>query len=223
MSNRMAGWITGALVLATTAAGAWTLSRVAPGQRLPVHFGLDGRPNGWAPASVALFISPAMGALMWVLRAVLPKITPRGANLERSSGAYATIWITLGIILALVQGAVVAAALGYRVEAPGVLAGLLGAAFMVIGNVLPKLRWNYVVGIRTPWTLADERVWDKTHRFGGWVMVLGGAVLVAGALVAPHTPKPGLLAGVVGLIITLPVARSYVIWRRQHGSSPAGG
>jgi len=216
MHNRNAGLVNGALVLFMLAAGAWTLTRIPPGHVVPIHFGLDGRPNGWAPAGVGLFIPPAVGALMCALMFLLPKITPRGANLDRSGSAYGTIWVASTAVLALGQCLVVASTLGYRVDLRGAVPVIVGVLFIVIGNVLPKLRWNYVVGIRTPWTLADERVWDKTHRFGGWVTVLGGGVLLISAALWPHAPKPGLVAGVIGLTATLMVGKSYLLWREQQ-------
>ena len=63
MHNRNAGLVNGALVLFMLAAGAWTLTRIPPGHVVPIHFGLDGRPNGWAPAGVGLFIPPAVRAV----------------------------------------------------------------------------------------------------------------------------------------------------------------
>jgi uncharacterized membrane protein len=153
---------------------------------------------------------------MGVLLFLLPKITPRGANLVRSSPAYGTIWIAVTAVLAFAQGRIITSTLGYRGEPPGAVPAVFGLLFIVIGNVLPKLRWNCVVGIRTPWTLADERVWDKTHRFGGPAMVLGGAVIFIVALIPPYTPKPGLVPGVIGLVALLTVGKSYLLWRDQQ-------
>lgn len=92
-----------------------------------------------------------------------------------------------------------------------------GVLFIVVGNVFGKLRWNYTVGIRTPWTLADERVWDKTHRFGGWVFVIGGFVLLA----STFTPLNGivrllLLFAVLGAAGVLTMGKSYLLWREQR-------
>jgi uncharacterized membrane protein len=219
MTTRITGWVTGALTLGCLAAGLWALAALPAGQSVPIHFGLNGEPNGWAPAAVGLLIIPALCALLWLCRIVLPRITPRGANLDRSAGAYDTIWAALAVVLALTQAAVISIAFGHGVNLPLALPVVLGLMFMVIGNVLPKVRWNYVVGIRTPWTLADERVWDKTHRFGGWVMVLGGAAMVLGALIPPYGPKPGLVAGVTGMISVVTVGKSYLLWRETRGSA----
>ena len=70
-------------------------------------------------------------------------------------------------LLVCVNGLIIAGAVGYEVNMPMAATILIGLLYIIIGNVMPKLRFNYVAGIRTPWTLSDERVWDKTHRLGG--------------------------------------------------------
>ena len=213
MSQRVTGALLALIVVASALAGAWTLTQVAPGQAIATHFDGQGHANGWAPARIALFIMPAVAALMGGLWFLLPRVTPRGDNLERSGGAYGVIFIAATLMLAVGQGLIIAAALGRPVAAVGAMPAALGLLFIVIGNVLPKLRWNYVVGVRTPWTLADERVWDRTHRFGGWAMVLGGLAILIGGLIPPYGGKPGLVAGIGGAVALLTVVHSYLVWR----------
>ena len=88
---------------------------------------------------------------------------------------------------------------------------------MVIGNVMGKLRPNHFVGFRTPWTLANERVWDQTHRFGGKVFVLGGMLIAA----LPFTPLDSAWWGVAISAIALlvagaPMLKSYLLWRAMQ-------
>ena len=84
------------------------------------------------------------------MRLILPKMTPRGENLERSGGAFDTIMIAIILFIALMQGLIIAPVAGYVVDIVAVMPAMLGLLFVVIGNVLPRLRWNYVVGVRTP-------------------------------------------------------------------------
>ena len=218
MNTRIAGWITGALALVSVAAAARTLTVVPPGARVPIHFALDGRPNGRAPAAVGLLIIPAIAAVLWAARLILPRITPRGDNLDRSGVAYGTVWVAVATVLALAQADIVAAALGRPLQLAAALPATLGLMFLVIGNVMPKLRWNYVMGVRTPWTLADEWVWDRTHRFAGWLWVVGGLALIAAAVAAPRAPHPGFLAGIIGLLAVSPMVKSYLLWRERPGA-----
>ena len=104
------------------------------------------------------------------------------------------------------------------------LAGLLivfaavGAGQVALGNVLPKIRFNYVVGVRTPWTLADERVWDRTHRVLGPCMMVWGALILLAALATGGRGWPCLLATLGGGVAFCGFALvySYVVYRRLH-------
>jgi uncharacterized membrane protein len=92
---------------------------------------------------------------------------------------------------------------------------LFGGMLIVTGNVFGKLRWNYTVGIRTPWTLADEWVWDQTHRVGGWVFVIGGMTALVLSLLLPAVAVPVVLAGLMPAIVVLPIGKSYLLWRER--------
>jgi uncharacterized membrane protein len=219
--SRIAILVASTILLLSLAAGLWALAQVGADRVVAVHWNAAGRQDGFAPAPVAFVLTPVVGAAVLALLVLLPSITPRGENLNRSAAAYGVICVATASVVALAQAAIVGIALGYPVNVAGAAPAVIGAAFVVIGNILPKLRWNYVAGIRTPWTLADARVWDKTHRFGGWVMVAGGLVLLAAGLIPPYVAKIGLVAGVSGAIVLLTFLKSYLLWREQSPRRPS--
>lgn len=209
-----------ALVVAMVAAGAVAWFALPAGAAVAIHFDGQGVANGWA-GPVGLFVMPALAAGSWGLQSLLPKIDPRGANLVRSARAVGTIFVAVAALLATVQGLIVAATFGVQPK-PDWLLGPAGGLLAVLGNVMGKLRWNYSVGIRTPWTLADERVWDKTHRWGGKLMVCAGLLLIALAFAPPTGFAPGaVIATVVGASALLSVLKSYWLWHQmQHTPAP---
>ena len=93
---------------------------------------------------------------------------------------------------------------------------------MMIGNQLGKSRSMYMVGIRTPWTLASEEVWIKTHRLGGKLMILAGFAMIAAAL-APLAPAGSAIvsAAALSIAVIVPIAYSWWLWRgeRRAGQS----
>jgi len=92
---------------------------------------------------------------------------------------------------------------------------------VLLGNVMGQVRHNYFVGIRTPWTLADEEVWRRTHRMGGRLFVLGGLAIAAGGLVG----GPWLVAAILTSLTVAglgPVVYSYWIWRQGKASRQDG-
>ncbi len=168
---------------------------------VPTHFGVDGRPNGFMPKLPGVLFMPIVGSAITALLSGLPAVMPANARLERSWGPYVVVWLAVLALLLVVHLAVLAYALGVQVDMTrGVVVGV-GALIAVIGNLLGKVRYNYVFGIRTPWTLSNERVWDRTHRFAGWAMTLGGLCVLAAGLAAPAALEKNLhwalLAGVL--------------------------
>jgi uncharacterized membrane protein len=120
----------------------------------------------------------------------------------------------LGVLMVTHLG-LVATALGHPVDMRRLHAFAMGMSMAVVGNVLGKVRPNHLMGIRTPWTRADEWVWDKTHRFGGWLSVIGGLVLMALAVFLPPgiLRGPSLTFGVVMTVAAIAWVRSYLYWR----------
>jgi uncharacterized membrane protein len=82
---------------------------------------------------------------------------------------------------------------------------------MVIGNFMGKFRKNFFVGIRTPWTLTSDVVWERTHRFAGWLFVLAGAVWIVGGLLRA---SPAVLVVAVLVAMLVPAVYSYFLYRR---------
>lgn len=195
------------IVAAMAAASAWALSRL-PDAAIPAHWDIDGRPDHYMAPAAVLFFMPALTALLSAMFAVLPAVMPPQGDLGRSRQPYVAAWFaTLGLMV-LVHGAIIATAMGAPVEPGRIIPAGVGLLFVVLGNYLPKTRYNYVMGIRTPWTLADERVWDRTHRFAGAAFVLAGLSIVAGVVLIP--PIRLLVAAV--LVPTLAAVLASVIY-----------
>lgn len=205
------------LIALMTAASLVTLAQLPPGTSIAIHFDYDSLPDRWAKASVGLFIVPVLTSVLWLLMSFIPQIDPRGENLARSSGAVGTIWLALTLMCWVPHALVIAASLGIELESTRIFLAALGLAFIAIGNVFGKLRRNSFIGAVTPWTTADERVWDKTQRFTGWLAVSCGFVVLASAI----APVPGIirvrvLFWVIVALVVLPVRKSYVYWRDRQ-------
>ncbi len=184
--------------------------------RMAVHWNADFQVDRWGRRLPAAGSFPAMALAFWLLLPLLRRLDPRRANYERFD---ATFWIVVNLLVLLLAGmevAVVGFNLGWPVDMQRVVLGLLGLLFMAIGNYMPRVRSNWWMGIRTPWTLSSDAVWRETHRVGGRTFVLGGLVTIVAAFlpraVAPWVALMGLVVG--GFV---PVVYSYVLWRREQG------
>src|SRR2546422_7002026 len=91
----------------------------------------------------------------------------------------------------------------------------MGLLFVVLGNSLSRVQPTWFVGIRTPWTLSSDTVWRKTHRTGGWLMVLGGFVIAACAFLPPSAFLPLFIAAIL-IMAVIPIVQSYILWKREQ-------
>ncbi len=183
-------------------------------ERIPTHWNLAGEVDGWSSRGTA-WLLPGLALGMWALLTVLPRLDPRGQNYTRFRDTY---WLVVNLtllFLGVLHVATLGYALGWPVQVDRVVNAMVGLLFVAIGNVLPRVRPNWFLGIRTPWTLESDRVWRETHRFGGRVFVAGGVVLLLLALWPGGAAEWLLLPLLLGTALT-PAAYSYLAWRREH-------
>jgi uncharacterized membrane protein len=152
--------------------GTWISYPHLPAQ-ISIHWNYKGEPNRFVDKSYGAFLIPLIMVVLYIFRIILPKIDPKKNNYPRFEGTY--YWIMNGILLFffLFQVMKIIGDLGI-INFKYVIPELIGLLFIFIGNLSPKFKPNYFIGIRTPWTLANEDVWKKTHRFGGKVFVIVG-------------------------------------------------
>lgn len=204
-----------ASLVALTAAGclsAYGWTHTPAGARIAVHFDASGQANGYGGKVSAFLVLPLVMLGVTVLFLVITRIDPRRGNLARSARAFDAIWaVTLGVLLYAHASTVLTAVHRHRSINNEIMFVLVGLMYVVIGNYLPKLRSSWFLGIRTPWTLSDERTWARTHRLAGPLMMALGAVVAVVALTT-HGPVAlvVLLAG-SGVLFGGLIVYSYVI------------
>jgi uncharacterized membrane protein len=190
--------------------------------RVPIHWNAHFRPDGYASRASELIFPIVMLVVLPALAYVLPRIDPHHANYAKHEGTYWFIWSAIMVLLAAVQVLVVGAGLGWNVHMSIGLPLMIGLLFIVLGNVMGRVRPNWFLGIRTPWTLSSDEVWRKTHRLGSRTFMLGGLVLVIAALIPYDWGRVAGLFVAVGLAALVPTIYSYVEWRRLgRPSGPA--
>ena len=213
------------LAVAAMLVAAWLVGSTLPADLpLPTHWGLDGEPDRFSDKWTALLMPAGMVGGISLLLYFLPALEPRRQGLERSQGLYLWSWVALLILGAVIQLAVISVALRWPVHGTSFMLGGLGLVFALIGNQLGKSRSMYLIGIRTPWTLASEEVWIKTHRLAGKLMVGGGLAMIAAAfLPLPSGVIATLIGGVLAAVALVPATYSYLLWRAELRRNQASG
>ena len=210
------------IVLLMAAAAAFVGMSTPADLMLPTHWGPDGNPDDFSDKWTALLMPVAIVAGVSLLLYFLPSLEPRRQGLDRSQGLYLAGWAGMLLIGCMIELAVIAAAFEWPIGGSSFILAGVGALFILIGNQLGKSRSMYLIGIRTPWTLASEEVWIKTHRLAGKLMVGGGLLM----LLTAFLPLPGeavavVTLGVVAVAVGVPLVYSFILWRRERGKDQA--
>jgi immunity protein, SdpI family len=215
----MRKWIPLLIVVAAIVASATVYQRLP--ETIPTHWDMDGQPNGWSGRAFGAWFTPVLLLGMWALVRILPAIDPKGANYAKFGGAFEAIIESLMLFLLGMHILLLRAGLGQSAPMQRVVPFAVGILLIVVGNLLPRMRPNWFVGIRTPWTLSSDRVWEKTHRFGGRVFVAGGILILLSAFGAPQLASI-VLVTVVVLSMAAVLIYSYAEWKREQSTvSPA--
>ena len=153
---------------------------------IPTHWDAHGNVNGWSEKWTLFVIEPGMMTVILLIFLALPWLSPKHFEVDSFRSTYSYIMVIILAMLAYVHALVLAAGLSWRIDVGRAIEGGVCLLFALLGNVLGKVRRNFYVGIRTPWTLANEQVWNATHRLGAKTFFAGGLLgLIAVILGAP--------------------------------------
>ena len=193
-------------VLASLAIAAVALAQVGLTATVPVHWGVDGQPDGYGAAWLSLLVVPVVQVGLVALLAVIPRFEPRRANLARSRRSYEIVVVGVAALFTLVQAGLAIATLGGEFDVSRIIVAGSGVFFIAIGLAMPGFKPNYMAGIRTPWTLTSDLSWRKTHVLGGRLFMLVGALVVVASPFLPVLALTllyvgGLLAAVVVTVV----------------------
>ena len=205
-------------VMFAAAALAWP---VAP-DAVPVHWNAAGEVDRYGGKVEGLLLLTLIASGIYLLMRYLPNLDPGRANYARFGGVYATIRIAVLVLMAAIQGVVLFSVLRRPVDMPLIVPVLVGSLFVLMGGLMGKIRPNWFVGIRTPWTLTSKIAWVRTHRLGGWLFVAQGLLFILSGLLGFSAFNGFVIASMIAVIVAL-FAYSYVVWRADpEKQSPAG-
>lgn len=181
---------------------------------IPTHWGFEGEPNQWSPKTWGAWIIPLMSLAFLVLFPLLPKLDPKKANYEQFKKPWGVIQTSLIAMMAYMFAVTMSVTLypQYNALVGRFVVFGIGVLFVILGNVMGKVRQNYFVGLKTPWTLNDPEVWQKSQRFGGWAFVLAGLAFIIEAIVWIAILPVFIV--LMAVMVILPIAYSYLASRK---------
>lgn len=181
------------------------------------HWNFNNEPDGYSSKPFALFGMPLILIGITALCLWITKADPKYDNVKRSKKVLNIVIWFMPILTNIIQIVSIIANMGKKVDIGLIVGGLIGILFIVIGNYLPKCKQNYTLGVRTPWTLASEKVWQKTHKLSGVCFVICGFILIITSILKSSIwGMFGIIVFVV--LIFLPIVYSYILYKKEKDS-----
>lgn len=200
------------ILLAAVGLSLWAYPQLPA--RVITHWGFNSQANGWGSREFHTIFFPALLVVLYVLLSLLPKFDPMGARYQEFAGVYRAMRTLILLVLFVVFVAATLVNLGYAINIGATVAGAVGLMMIILGSYFKKLKRNFFVGIRTPWTLSSENVWDKTHLLGGRLFMIWGL----GLILAPWLASVAafiILFGGMAVTIAWVCIYSYILYKRE--------
>lgn len=206
-------WLAVGFILFLYVLGAILFSRLP--ELIPSHWNIRGEVDGYMPKTTYILFFPTLILGLYLLMTYLPNMDPRKDNYERFRGVFAGFRMVLICFLSVIYVVPLLVAMGVPISVDIIVRVGIGVLFAVIGNWFGKVRYNYTFGIKTPWTLANEEVWNKTHRVSGPIWVAAGILMVLLAFV-PGTWSAGLSFAMLMAAALFSVGYSYYLFAKRR-------
>jgi len=187
---------------------------------IPIRWDAQGQVTGYSGRFQALVMIPLVTLATYLLLRFAPLVDPLRTNYRLFGDVYAIIRLAIVASLGAIGAVVFLISSGLPLDAVAAIKAVLGVLFTVIGALMGKIRPNWFIGIRTPWTLTSKTSWLRTHRLGGFVFVAIGLAFLASAALRSTVAITLIVAFAVAASVGL-VIYSYLVWRTDPNRSLA--
>jgi uncharacterized membrane protein len=210
MSTKLTTILSLILISAALIAGALFWNQLP--DPMPSHWNAAGEINGYMPKFWGIWLMPLMTLGITLLLALVPSIDPLKANIEKFRGFYNFFIIGFVIYMIYIYALTLAAALGIKFNMSYMMLPAMGLLFVALSFLIKNAKRNFFIGIRTPWTLSNDDVWDKTHALGAQSFRIGGLI----AMISILFGERGFWLFMIAILLAtfVPVVYSYILWRK---------
>lgn len=178
-------------------------------EKVPMHWGLDGEVNRYGDKIELLMIPFLLPVLIYGIFLVVPAIDPKN-KIAQMGSKYQSIKVLLAVFMSILALFIIYTAKNESFSNPNMLILLIGILYLILGNYFKTIKANYFIGIRTPWTLENETVWNDTHKIGGIMWFIGGIIIVFSSLILETKSNYNLFIAITLIIVIIPVVYSYL-------------
>ncbi|MDD2807765.1 MAG: SdpI family protein [Patescibacteria group bacterium] len=184
--------------------------------KIPTHWNFSGQIDQYSNKTFGIFLIPVLNLIMYLFFLTLPAIDPKKERYAEFQNVYHIVKSIIIIFMTGVYALIIITSLGYNVPVNTIMPSAVGLMFMIMGNYMGKIKPNWFIGIKTPWTLSSEDNWNKTHRLGGKMFVVSGIILIVSATLQ-SSAQVTLILFMTAIIMAglFPLIYSYLIFKNQ--------
>jgi uncharacterized membrane protein len=213
MTTKLTSIIVLILIAVAVIAGVWLWNHLP--DPMASHWNVNDEVDGYMPRFWGVWMMPLVTLGMFALFLLVPVIDPLKVNIAKFRGAFNLFILLIVAFMLYIHGLTLAWNLGYQnFRISAAMLPFLGILFVFIGYLLRQAKRNWFIGIRTPWTLSSDTVWDKTHRLGSVLFMLSGAFAFAGGFVGGMAAFWLMFVPLMGSALFL-VVYSYALYQRE--------
>ncbi len=213
MSTRTTSILVLVMIVAAALAGLLLWNRLP--DQMASHWNMNDQADDYMPKFWGVFLMPLVTLGMFLLFLVIPSIDPLKANITKFRGAFNLFIVLIIAFMLYMHGLTLAWSLGYQnFRMSMAMLPFMGVLFIFIGYMLRQAKRNFFIGIRTPWTLSSDHVWDETHRLGSILFTASGVLAIIGSLFGGVTAFWLMFVPLAGSALFL-IVYSYVLYRRE--------
>ena len=213
MTTRITSIIVLLMIVGATVAGLLLWNQLP--EQMASHWNINDQVDGYMPKFWGVFMMPLITLGMFLLFLIVPSIDPLKANITQFREAFNLFIVLIIVFMLYIHALTIAWSLGYtNFKMSTSMLPALGLLFIFMGFMLRKAKRNFFIGIRTPWTLSNDHVWDKTHQLGAILFMASGALAFIGSFFGGVTAFWLFFIPLMGSAIFL-VIYSYVLYRRE--------
>jgi len=212
MSTKTTIIVSVVLIAAALAVGLLLYARLP--DPMPSHWNAAGEIDGYMPKFWGIFLMPIVTVVLVPLFLIIPRIDPLKANIAKFRGVFNWFIVVFVAYMLFVYALTLAAAFDIQFNMTVMLLPVIGLLFIGAGYMMSKAKRNFFIGIRTPWTLSSETVWDETHKLGAKMFMAGGVVTILGVFLGENGIWLMMFAVLAAAFV--PIVYSYILWRREN-------
>jgi len=213
MTTRLTTIIVLVLIIGATLAGILLWNRLP--DPMASHWDVNDQVNGYMSRFWGVFMMPLVLLGMFLIFLIIPRIDPLKANIAQFRETFNLFIAFMVGFMTYVHALTLLWNLGYTNFGIGnAILPAIGLLFIVVGSLLRKAKRNFFIGIRTPWTLSSDTVWEKTHQLGSVLFMISGVLAVIGGFIGGNTAFWMLIIPLIGSTVFL-LVYSYVLYERE--------